>query len=126
MKKPKSCKFCPTKNYNAVYAPIDDMERHGAHVFFCHACQAEYIYFADGICACTSLYTTINNKMYRWTVTSVGTGNLSYIGQPGIPGVKKNDQIQTIKYFDPQQGHKVHHLTPQNVQEKLKIWLLFL
>ena len=120
---PKPCKFCKG---DAVYAPVEEMVRHGVGVFFCHKCQAEYLYFWDGPCASTSLYTEINHKTYRWTISSVGTGTLAHILDPGIPGKKKNGKVEMLKYFDPKMGHKVHQLTPQNVNEKLRTWLLFL
>lgn len=120
---PLHCKFC--KN-DAPYSPISEMEHHGVKVFFCHPCQAEYLIFEDRTLASTSLYTQINHKMYRWTVSSVGTGTLSHIIDPGVPGVRKNGKVTQIKYFDPRKGETFPLLTPQNVNDKLRTWLLFL
>lgn len=117
-----NCKFCQDQ---ATYAPLNEMEVHGVKVFFCHECQAEYVVFPDGTVASTSLYTKINQKMYRWTVTSVGNGIIYHVVEPGIPGVKKN-KLSMVKHFNSKDGQAIQNLTPQNVNDKLKTWLIFL
>jgi hypothetical protein len=120
----KPCKFC---DGYAIHAPVDEMKKHGAEVFFCHDCQAEYIYFIKkDICASTSLYTKINNRMFRWTVTSAGIGTLSRIINPGVPGIKKNGKVEFLKSFNPKLGQKFNSITPKNIYEKIKTWILFL
>lgn len=122
---PKPCQFC---GQGAAYSPLNEMEYHGVGVYFCHSCSAEYLYYQSGGLASSSLYTEINGKMFRWTVV-VGrnsmwcSATLWYIEKPGIPGKKKNEGMIPIKEFD---YPNVPHLTPQNVNEKLRTWLVFL
>lgn len=115
---PKPCTFCGA---GATYSPLDELDKHGVDVYFCHPCRAEYLYFWDGQCASTSLYTEINKKMYRWTISS-SSAVLWYIKNPGTPGTRKNDGIEFIKAFK----EDVPVITPQNVNEKLRTWLIFL
>ena len=117
---PKPCKFCCN---NAQYSPIDEMIRHGVGVFFCYPCNAEYIYFFDGLCASTSLYTEINNNTYRYTITSSGIGALSQIIDPGIPGKRKNGSVKQIKRFE--SSYTPSDITAQNINDKIRTWLLF-
>lgn len=121
---PKPCKFC---NNGATFSPLEEMERHGVHVYFCHTCKAEYLYYWDGALASVSIYTEIGAKMYRWTTShDEVTGTLSYVKNPGVPGSRRNTNLEHLKYFDTRKGDVVHSLTPANVNEKIKTWLLFL
>jgi len=120
---PKPCQFCGRM---AGYAPLDEMESHGVGVFFCEPCQAEFLYYQGGDLASSSLYTTVNHRMYRWTVTSGGHGQIWYVKEPGIPGKKKNEGLEAVKSFDPSKGDIVPQLTPSNINEKLRTWLVFL
>jgi len=106
----------------AGYHPLEAMERHNVSVYFCHPCQAEYLFFRDGSRASVSLYTTIKDKMYRWTVTSVGSAQLWHVKEPGVPGVKVNEGMFTVKSF----SGNIPQLTPDNINEKVRTWLLFL
>lgn len=119
----KICKFC---NQEVKDAPVDEMSKHGIGVFFCHACQAEYLFFRSGHCASVSLYTNINERCYRWTVTSVDTAQLWYVKEPGIPGVKKNEGMAPVKSFNKDKGDAIPQLTPANVNGKVRMWLPFL
>lgn len=116
---PKPCQFCAN---GASYAPLDEMEKHGVKVYFCYECRAEYLYFSDGLAASVSLYTEINQRMYRWTVTSQNVAQLIYIKNPGIPGTRKNENLEFIKSFQ----KDFPQVTPQNINEKLRTWLVFL
>jgi hypothetical protein len=110
----------------AGYAPLDEMESHGVGVFFCHPCKAEYLYFQSGDLASSSLYTEINGRMYRWTMAYGGCGMLWFVKEPGIPGKKKNEGLEAVKSFDPDKGDIVPQLTPSNINEKLRTYLVFL
>jgi hypothetical protein len=93
------------------------------YVYFCDACRAETVSFADdGNYFSHSLYTVINDRMYRWT-TFKGTiaGVLSHIGKPGIPGERPNGSVTNLLEL------KIYpNITPENVQEKIRFMLLFL
>ena len=115
------CKFCEK---SSQYSPLQEMESHGVRVYFCHDCQAEYLYWSDGGSLSTSLYTTINDKMYRWTVSNNFNAILWYVTDPGTPGVRKNKSLKFIKEFVNQA--EVTTITPQNIVDKLKTYLLFL
>jgi len=114
----KLCSYCSGMT---AYAPLEEMERHGISIYFCHPCLAEYVYFQSGTLASQSLYTTINHRMYRYSISYGGTTQLRFIGQPGIPGQRPNRDTQLIKTF-----RDTPDLTPQNINEKLRTWLIFL
>jgi hypothetical protein len=65
--------------------------------------------------------------MYRWTV-SIGrnslwaSATLWYVEKPGIPGKKKNEGLVPVKDFE----NPLPDVNPQNINEKLKTWLVFL
>lgn len=50
-------------------------------------------------------------------------GHLWSVGKPGIPGVSKNEEMVSITYFH---GIDNIHVTPQNVEARVKSWLTFL
>jgi hypothetical protein len=119
---PKPCSHC---GGFAGYAPIPEMDYHEADVYFCHRCQAEYIYFrGTGNLASVSLYTTINGKMYRWS-TNRTIGQLWRIKIPGIPGEKKNEGVEMIRSFNPDVGEAIPNITPENIEEKIRTILVF-
>lgn len=119
---PHPCQFC---GQGAGYSPIPEMETHGVSVYFCYPCRAEYLVYWDGPQASVSLYTEINGKMFRWTKTNAGSGTISHIVDPGEPGVRKNGKVETVKHFQASKD-PLPNVTPQNVNEKLRTWLLFL
>jgi len=104
------------------YLPFEEMEIHNVIVYFCKPCKAEYIFFNDGMLAAVSLYTTIKNKMYRWSVISENNAQLWYVKFPGIPGFKANDGMSTVLSFN----NKIPLLNPLNINQKVTTWLLFL
>ncbi len=121
---PKACKFC---GRGSTFAPLEEMEEHGVHVYFCHPCKAEYLYYWDDTLASTSLYVEIGSKTYRWTVSHDEiTGALWHVKTPGVPGRRRNVDLIIIKSFDTRKGEVVHVLTPETVTDKIKTWLLFL
>lgn len=90
---------------------------------FCYRCSAEYIYFLDEKPFSISLYTTINDKMYRWTTyRHCKDSQLWYVKNPGIPGVRRNSGLEFIKAFN----LDAPKITPDNISNKLPIYLLFL
>jgi hypothetical protein len=86
--------------------------------------MAEYVYgVTSKIPYAVNLYTTIHDKMYRWSYHFVTkTGTLWYIETPGIPGVTPNRDMQMLKVIH-EDAPKV---TPQNLNDKLKLILLFM
>lgn len=115
----KICQFC---NNKATHQPVPEMEKHGVKVFFCNPCQAEYVLFTDSSLAYTSIYTEINQKLYRWTISSI-SANLYQIGIPGTPGVSTNQNVKHIKHFNINQ---ISEINPSNIKNKLKLILTFL
>lgn len=116
---PHPCQFC---GGGAEFKPIDEMERHGIHVYFCQPCHAEYLCFDNGVQGSWSLYTEIADRTYRWTITANEVGQLWRIKIPGVPGTRKNEGMDLIKAFT----EDVPELNPHNVNEKLRTWLVFL
>lgn len=111
------CGYCKKE---AVYSPLKDMEVHEVKVYFCHSCNAEYLFWQDGSLASQSLYVTINNKMYRWT-EGAGIYQLWYVKTPGEPGVRINQNMESIKAF---RFDNYPVITPENIEQKVKIMLL--
>lgn len=121
----RDCKFC---NNPATYAPLPHMENFNVKIFFCHPCQAEYLYYMqDGEPSnkpsSVSLYTTVSGRMFRWTVMAHGHGQLWKVGKPGIPGIKMNEDMEAVVHFDDLEGIQ---LTPKNIEGKIRSWLPFL
>jgi hypothetical protein len=117
------CKYC---NNEAEYEPLPVF--HGGStrllsVYYCRPCQAEYIcYTKDSQLWRYHLYTTINNKMYRWSAhSSVEGGRLWYIGEPGIPGKQPNKGLVELKYLK-----DLQNITPQNIADKISTLLPFI
>ena len=122
---PRHCTYC---KYPATYSPIDKMEVYGIKIFFCHPCQAEYLYFSKKDIpsekpSSVSLYAVVKEKMFRWTITADGNVCLWKVGSPGIPGVKINENMESIAFIQDLQTTTV---TPQNIRSKLEKWLPFL
>lgn len=116
------CKFCQRE---APKAPLPGYEN-GWQVYFCEPCQAEYVYNQKGWAnpATIHLYVLINDKMYRWTTVSHnGSARLYYIKWPGVPGEKINRGLKQLQFFQ-DIGQTV--VTPDNIEEKIKIMLMLL
>lgn len=90
-------------------------------VYYCYDCRAEYAFF--GGLLNVHLYTTIKDRMYRWSVEWDGSmGRLWYVGMPGTPGKAENKDLRLVKDFK----QTYPKITPQNIQEKLRFILTFL
>jgi hypothetical protein len=114
------CKFCQK---TADVAPIKEMTELGGIVFFCHPCQAEYVFFKSGTQASQSLYTTINDKMYRFTtIPGIDKIYLWYVEKPGIPGILKNEKLKLIFSTE----ISVNNVTPRNINDKVNTWIKYL
>ncbi len=117
------CKFCQK---DTVYVPLiikggnGDKNFHKFDVYYCYDCAAEYVNWSDGIS--THLYTTVNNRMYRWSQGNKSTtAQLWYVGKPGEPGKSPNKEMLLVKSFK-----DFPLVTPQNVERKIRFMLLFL
>jgi hypothetical protein len=120
---PKPCKFCGRP---APYAPLEEVSRYGMSVYFCHHCQSEYLHYQSGNISGINLYTKINGETYRWSCTpDRKIASLWYIGDPGIPGEKVNKDLQCIRQFDADKGDIFPEMTPQNVEAKIRMLLVF-
>lgn len=111
------CQFCQQP---AQDSPIPGTSTNRILLFFCHPCQAEYlVWTSSNKQSSVSLYTTIDNKLYRLTTTDYQS-TLSYIQDPGIPGQKRNKNIKTIKCFE-----QLEDINPKNINEKIKLFITF-
>jgi len=115
------CHFCNKETANVTQESWKILK-----VYFCFNCLTEYVHFGENIDpAYIHLYTTINNKMYRWSTNCYDkhqNGTIAYVKEPGIPGVKLNEGVKGIKTFK----SNLPTITPDNVNAKLKFILLFL
>jgi hypothetical protein len=123
----KNCHFClqPTR-----YVPLsvgDDYSLNKIRILkvhFCHRCRAEYTFWGDstGELSAVHLYTTINDKMYRWSTSpNDKSGRLWYVEHPGIVGNKPNKGLVLLKNFEDHPD-----ITPANIEEKVRFILPFL
>jgi hypothetical protein len=120
---PQPCKFC---RQLPSYEPLDVMERYQTKIFFCHPCQTEYLYNArESINSwfIMSIYTTINNKLYRWTEDKLDFCRLWIINRPGIPGKTANDDLTLLYHLE---GKNSLNITPANINDKIKTWITLL
>lgn len=122
------CKFCSKQ---AVYSPIQGQQAEALRkrllVYFCSDCRAEYLLYRQSHnLYSTSLYTKVNDRMYRWSVMEPGFALLWLVKQPGTPGITINKGLSVVKSFDPMKGEMVPSITPENINEKVRIWLVFL
>lgn len=106
-----------------MYVPIQ-VKQHRIEVYFCNACQAEFVDHKYDYGFVINLYTLVNEKMYKWSLlqdVDGYAGTLWYIGEPGEPGVRPNRKVKMLKHldFDPL-------ITPENVQRKIEMMLVFL
>lgn len=116
------CQFCQQQ---APYTPLEEMELHSVRVYWCELCHAEYLHFSESpVVNSCSLYTVINGRMYRWTVTEPGKASLWYIREPGEPGVRPNRHTERLLSLSKEEAQPV--VTPQNIHDKLSTYLLFL
>lgn len=92
-------------------------------IHFCQQCQAEYVCWDDDqTIGSVNLYTTINDKMYRWSVSPFDkTGRLWFIKTPGVMGQIPNKDLVLLKVFE-----EFAPVTPQNIKEKIRLMLTFL
>lgn len=120
------CKFCQKDN---VYVPLiikggnGSSKYHTFEVYYCYDCAAEYVNYGENS---VHLYTTLNDKMYRWSVNMIAGqpdyGTIWYVGEPGEPGVRPNKKMKLLKSFT----DNLPQVTPKNIQSKLRFMLLFL
>lgn len=115
-----NCQFCYKCTH---YKPLKAMKDLGVDVYFCFACNAEYLVWQNSNIGSVSLYTTINEKMYRWTVAG-DRHTLWYVENPGVPGFETNKNLKHILSIDENSTKPV--MTPNNIQEKIRTYLLIL
>jgi hypothetical protein len=122
------CKFCPKL---ADYSPIHELDSNAQVfqerllIYFCSDCRAEYlVYKKSNKLYSASLYTKINDRVYRWSVLSEGSAQLWLVKEPGTPGISINKGLSMVKAFF--QPDSVPALTPENINEKIRTWLVFL
>jgi hypothetical protein len=87
---------------------------------FCYDCNYEYVLFGSDT-ENHHLYTTINNRMYRWSL-EYGVAHIWHVGEPGVPGAQPNRKMFLIKTFK----DSFPEITPENIERKLRFMLLFL
>jgi hypothetical protein len=117
------CKYC---NCSTVYVPLAYVKHErmrALSVYYCKPCLAEYVCFSQsGNLWNSHLYTVINNKLYRWSVSpNIQGGTLWYVGSPGVPGKRPNEGLVKLKELSDQVS-----LTPSNINEKISTFLPFI
>jgi hypothetical protein len=115
------CKFCQKET---TYVPLRVADRRTFEVHYCFSCNAEYVDYGSDDGKATHLYTEIDKKMYRWSVTEHKaklSGYVWYVGEPGVPGVVPNKRLRLLKSFETPPT-----IVPNNVEQKIRFILLFL
>lgn len=117
----KLCKFC---SKNAEHRPLKEIAS-AFDVYFCYDCSTEYLYVAkdDDELWGYSIYTYINNELYRWTMSGMGHAHIWLIGTPGVPGSIPNTNTKLVKTI---KQKPLPDVTPKNINHKIKTWLTFL
>lgn len=114
------CKFCQK---DTAYVPLQVKTRK-FEVHYCYDCSAEYVEYGDT--KAIHIYTVISNRMYRWSINEITEqpdyGTIWYVGEPGEPGIRPNKKMKMLKSFT----DYLPHITPNNIQSKLRFMLLFL
>lgn len=118
MDNPVICRFCKNP---AEHKPLPEAETLNMKIYFCFICGAEYSTYCGKLNIYYSLYTFINDRLYRWSTGGV-TSYLYYISGPGTPGMKANSGVALVTSFNTD----LVQMTPQNVNEKIKTILTFL
>jgi hypothetical protein len=90
------------------------------NAYYCYNCNYEYA--PIGGMKNHHLYRIINDKMYRWSFEeTTNVARVWYVGEPGIPGETPNKKLELLKSFE----ERFPEVTPQNVEEKLRLVLVF-
>lgn len=116
----KECIFC----HRAVpLTPIEILKDY-MYVYFCHPCQAEYCTLSITNTELSyHIYTMINNKMYRLSHHyNSDRVQIWFIGLPGIPGKLENRELSLILTLS---KDILPEITPDNVNEKLRTYIVF-
>jgi hypothetical protein len=114
------CKFCQK---DTVYVPLQ-VKKWTFEVHYCYDCAAEFVDHKIDYGKTVHLYTTVNDRMYRWSILEDidgYVGHLWYIAEPGEPGIKPNRKLKLLKTF-----HEPPEIVPENVARKISIMLVFL
>jgi hypothetical protein len=116
------CKFCRKE---MVYVPLTvSHPGFGSTTFHAHFCfDCNYEYAPIGGMRNHHLYRKIGDRMYRWSYDeATGATRIWYIGTPGVPGESPNKDLELLKSFN----EPIPPVTPENVEDKLKLVLVFL
>jgi hypothetical protein len=121
----EKCNFC---HQIPSAAPLPEMKAHGIDIYFCFTCQTEYSYWSkSGNLNSYSMYHTIDEKMYRWTVLPSGNCQLWHVQAPGIPGSRVNKNLKLIIKFNKKDSElPISNITPSNIDEKIRLYLVML
>lgn len=127
----KQCKFCLGK---AHYICVSEIEMNDMYTYICELCNAEYLYWiVQNSLVSWGLFTEVGDKLYKWKMApsynKFGFGTIFYI--PGIVPSKSGfrqylpvvRELQHIKSFT---NIEQMTITPSNINEKIRTYLLFL
>lgn len=117
------------------FSPINELAEQGLYSYFCTPCSSEYVAWIsahDRIIriqpdieykGSLHLYTTINEKLYRWTVSlDMKVAYLRHYKEPGVPGKIPNRKSELLHVF----RDNIPEITPANIKEKIQTFLIFL
>lgn len=116
------CHFCKVRLNHYIYETPFSTK---ISVYFCTDCVAEFMYLKNN--RRISLYTSINNSMYRISYylsdlhDKIYNYELWFIEEPGIPGKSINKKLKLITSI----SHDLN-VNPANVNKKIKTILTFL
>jgi len=118
----KYCQYCQKEVINSLY--IDDLAEVNINIYFCNNCNVEYLYFdkSDTFIS-KSIYTSINNIVYRWVDPSFGSCQLIKVCSNTIPDLKRYNLTNHI-IIKCNKGEI--EISPSNINKKVKNILLLL
>jgi len=129
----KKCLFCDCdlKYHNIVF-----YDRLAQTLFTCKKCMVRYVFFKNTKLAMYSIFVKIGNNIYMWNFSGIGKNSQIRF----IPYIK-DDSDFTHDYFEGIVVGRISVLevekllitientpkiTPDNIEQKLKTYLLFL
>lgn len=111
------CTYC---NHAASPIVLDELDQLNIKTYYCHNCAAEYLYLNNKSLAAISLFTKINDKVFRYTKSSSGKCQLWLVDKNNIHSRYKNlcKLILNLNDFT--------EITPNTINGKVRYWLLFI
>jgi hypothetical protein len=112
-----NCHYCD--NFLLLEIKLVELNSLRINVYYCSQCDVDYLCLNDKLVS-VSIYTTINNNIFRYTVSLNGKSQLCKV-QEQYKHSRNITKDKIILRFE-----NAKDITPENFKEKLQHWLIFL